>query len=416
MVDEQKSAWWEVPWKEVFPWLNLLRCFRLAIGVRALVLSAVAVTLTVSGWALLGWVFRGDERLDPVIHPKDRCPWMSVAEVVPDAPAAPSLGTLRQALRVEPEQWRASSPLGNVWWQIGRPFGKIFRSATGITGLAYLLLCGLWTLAVWAFFGGAITRVAAVRLACDERVSLGASLRHARSKWGAYFAAPLFPLIGVFLAAIFPCLLGLLLHVGAGILLASLVWPLALLCGLVMAVLLLGLVFGWPLMWATISVEGIDSFDALSRSYAYVFQRPLRYLFYAAVAAVFGALGWILVSNFAAAVIALTYWGAGWGLGGNVQQMVAEGGEGLGAVGIGIIQFWVGCVKLLAVGFLYSYFWTASTAIYFLLRRDVDATEMDEVFLEEDEDQQTYGLPPLKTDSAGAPVVADQSSEQADQE
>jgi len=33
-----------------------------------------------------------------------------------------------------------------------------------------------------------------------------------------------------------------------------------------------------------------DSFDALSRSYAYVFQRPLHYLFYALVAAVFGAL------------------------------------------------------------------------------------------------------------------------------
>ena len=66
------------------------------------------------------------------------------------------------------------------------------------------------------------------------------------------------------------------------------------LAGLLMALLLLGLLFGWPLMWGTISTEGTDSFDALSRSYAYLFQRPLHYLFYALVAAI-GWLGWILV-------------------------------------------------------------------------------------------------------------------------
>ena len=53
-----------------------------------------------------------------------------------------------------------------------------------------------------------------------------------------------------------------------------------------------------------------------------------------------------------------------------------------------MIRFWAGCVKLLAVGYLFSYFWTASTAIYFLLRHDVDATEMDEVFLDADATEQ----------------------------
>ena len=52
-----------------------------------------------------------------------------------------------------------------------------------------------------------------------------------------------------------------------------------------------------------------------------------------------------------------------------------------------------------------------STAIYFLLRRDVDATEMDEVFLDQDESEEAYGLPPLKTDDAGAPTVDDEVPE-----
>ena len=38
-------------------------------------------------------------------------------------------------------------------------------------------------------------------------------------------------------------------------------------------------------------------------------------------------------------------------------------------------------------------------------RRDADATEMDEVFLDADESEKTTGLPPVTTDQAGAPVV-----------
>ena len=92
-----------------------------------------------------------------------------------------------------------------------------------------------------------------------------------------------------------------------------------------MALLLLGLLFGWPLMWATISAEGTDSFDALSRSYAYVFQRPLHYLFYALVAGVIGWLGWLLVQNFAAGVVWMGYWAAGWGSGGRCNPGVMNG-------------------------------------------------------------------------------------------
>jgi len=204
---------------------------------------------------------------------------------------------------------------------------------------------------------------------------------------------------------------GLLLNANFGVFLAALVWPVLLVAGLVMAALLLGLAFGWPLMWTTISTEGTDSFDALSRSYAYVFQRPLHYLFYVVVAVLFGALGWLLVSEFAAGVIGLTYWAASWACGANQIALIMPGGgelEGIGYAGAGLIHFWTGCVKLLAVGFLYGYFWTACGAVYLLLRRDVDATEMDEVFLEEDESEQSYGLPPLGTDETGAPVVSEE--------
>ena len=50
------------------------------------------------------------------------------------------------------------------------------------------------------------------------------------------------------------------------------------------------------------------------------------------------------------------------------------------------------------MAFVFSYFWTATTAIYFLLRRHVDATEMDEVYIPEEGE---HGLPPLDHDAAG---------------
>jgi hypothetical protein len=182
-------------------------------------------------------------------------------------------------------------------------------------------------------------------------------------------------------------------------------------------------------MWAAISVEGMDSWDALSRAYAYVYQRPLEYLFYAAVSAVLGFLGWLFVSAFATAVIYLSLWAASWGSGGErIAEIRAaapdrlppiawtvpsetdeiEDADSTGSArraGAALIAGWSALVYLLALGFAYSYFWTAFTAIYFLLRRDADATPLDEIQF--DEPEETYGLPPLGTEAPDMPVAVD---------
>ncbi|HEY5315710.1 MAG TPA: hypothetical protein VIK18_24480, partial [Pirellulales bacterium] len=146
-----------------------------------------------------------------------------------------------------------------------------------------------------------------------------------------------------------------------------------------------------------------DSFDALSRSYSYVYQRPIQYLFYAVVAALLGVLGAMLAYWFADAVIHLTLWATSWGSGGERLGDVLRGDPsqfgGAGSWGVALIRFWTGCVKLLAIAFAYSYFWTASTAIYLLLRHQVDGTEMDEVYLEEQ--PESPDAPALATDPAG---------------
>jgi hypothetical protein len=113
-----------------------------------------------------------------------------------------------------------------------------------------------------------------------------------------------------------------------------------------------------------------------------------------------------VVQNVASGIVWMTYWAASWGANEDlVNKVVSEDVGGLGYAGAWLIHLSIGCVKLLAVGYLFSFFWTASTAIYFLLRRTVDATEMDEVFLDADEGEKTFALPKIAADEHGAPVA-----------
>ncbi len=431
MVEHDSSTIRAVAWSEVFPWLSILRVFRVAISARALVLGAVGVLLMATGWGVIGAIFGTDSPATAWLKPCTTCPWLCLTRAVDDRPSLPGdVQTVEFDFDISTDgavpvptpadahvnlfglsDWDPENPIVSAWSLLTLPAEEgLKQTGFSLRAVAGVLLCGLWGVAVWAFFGAAICRIAAVQLAAEEQVGSMAALRYAARKWPSYFAAPLFPIGGVLLATIPVLVLGLIMKANVAILLGGLLWPLVLVAGLLMALLLLGVLFGWPLMWATISTEGTDSFDALSRSYAYTFQRPLNYLFYAFVAGFIGWLGWLLVQNFAAGVIWMGYWAAGWGCGNAQIDSIINGSEdfgSLGNTGVALIRFWAGCVKLLAVGYLFSYFWTAAAAIYFLLRRDVDATEMDEVFLDADLSEETFGLPAVTTDQSGAPAATD---------
>lgn len=416
MQQHDSGAVRAVAWSEIWPWLALVRCFRLAVGLRLLLLSGVAMVLTLAGWNLFAvpFGFQSDPQTAREVEPLRTCPWlvMTQSDLVPNRPPlldlAAGLAGDDSGAAWHGLFWKSLADLSRPLRDLSRPVRRLFSAEATSERLAYWLLCGLWTLGVWALFGGAICRVVAVRFAAEEHLGWSAMFGHAAAKWRAHVAAPLLPLLVILAIAVLMALVAKALFAWDwSVLVAGIFWPLALLGGLLMALLALGVVFGWPLMWATIGAEGTDSFDALSRSYAYVFQRPLHYLFYAAVAGGLGVLGWVFVSNFAAAVIALTYGAVAWGCGAERIATIANATaplENLGQAGAVLVRFWVDCVKVLAIGFLYSYFWTAATVVYFLLRRDVDATEMDEVYLDQ-QAEPPHGLPPISTDQAGAPSV-----------
>ncbi|HVU86812.1 MAG TPA: hypothetical protein VHD36_05795 [Pirellulales bacterium] len=407
-MPEDRGTLRQVAWTELFPWLDLLRIFRLAIQARILLLSAAAVLLTFAGWWVAGKVFNGGDSEAP--RPLSVAPWGVVVdeptgdEIRRTPPGFVAPGDM--LLRPTSLSSGAENPLVAAWHNLSAPFRQLFAPELSVVGLAYLLVCALWVDLIWSFFGGVITRLAALQYTRSERGSLRGAVRYVTSRYTAYVTAPLFPLFGVLLFVLPVALVGLIGHAGSvGLTTVAILWPLFLVAGLVIVIFLVGLLFGWPLMWPTISAEGTDSFDALSRSYSYVYQRPLHYLWFALVAGFLGALAAIVVHYFAAAVLYLTAWAVSWGAGGAVLGDLSE----TAPVADQLLTFWAGLVQLITVGFTYAFFLCAATIIYFLLRYEVDGTETDEVFVEEQSEK--FGLPPVTTDAAGVAVMADAAAE-----
>lgn len=443
-MSEERPAVRAIAWREVFPWLRLLGVFRLAIRPRVLLLAIIAALFCSTGWRFIGVLFEGssDARIaydtadgkraygpigqlytrylwEPLDHPLPADPDSALRPATPEA--SEQLGRV-VTIQLPNTSLSATGPALLSSFLAARPiqqligFGEIFNPKATLSLTAFLMLCLLWAIVVWAFAGAVITRIAGVAFARGEQISWNRATSFAWRKWPSYFASPTLPLLGVVLIALVMALFGLILRIPyIGIPLIAITWPLFLIGGLLMAILLLGLVVGWPLMWSTVSCEGTDSFDALGRSYGYVFGKPLQYLGYGIVALLLGWLGWYVVDIFSGLVVDTTEWAVSWGSGRSLMDAVTktlptavetpEGYTGLDRRSAQLIDFFSNCVRSIPIAFLYSFFWCAATMIYLLLRRDEDQTEIDEIYLEEE--QETYGLPPLRTDAAGVSEPAD---------
>ncbi|MHC4443610.1 MAG: hypothetical protein ACYTF1_13510 [Planctomycetota bacterium] len=281
----------------------------------------------------------------------------------------------------------------------------------------FCLLFLVVTLAIWAMIGGAICRIAALHFARDERISYKEALAFAARKFIAFFTAPLLPIaliifIGVFL--IIGGLVGAIPYIGE--IFAGAAMGLALLGGFVMALVAIGLLAGGNLLWPTIAVEGSDSFDAMSRSYSYIYTKPWRTGFYAIIAIVYGAICYMFVRFFIFVMLKATRFFVGIGLEGTDRPGTGIldnskldviwplptfgnfrapappfGAEQWDTAGTFLIGIWLLIVVGLMVAFLISFFYSGSTIIYYLLRREVDATDIEDVYLQEDleeEDQE----------------------------
>ena len=273
----------------------------------------------------------------------------------------------------------------------------------------YFILFGTGFLVLWSVFGGAICRIAAVHVARDEKLSIRAALVFSVEKFLSFMCAPLIPLgllAAIGLVTAVASLVGAIPGVGPVVM--GLAFILALIAGLAMAGLLVGLVGGFNLMYPTVAVEGSDSFDAISRSFSYLYARPWRLAVYTVVSLVYGSACYLFVRLFIYLVLSLTHTFVGLGVFTHADSgapllsalwpspstagRLTYSVDGLGLsfpqeVGAGLIWFWVHLFIALLGAFVVSFYFSSNTIIYYLLRREVDATDLDDVYVDpSDED------------------------------
>ena len=317
--------------------------------------------------------------------------------------------------------------------------GLIFWLSHKLYAAVPYFAIGFWLLVIWSFFGGAIARVAAVEIASDERIGFKEAVNFAIKKYQAFLWSPLVPILGMLFLAFLIVFAGLLCYIpwiGPGIL-TLILFPLMLLAGFVIFLIAIGGILGFELMYPAIGAEASDAFDAISRAYSYIFSQPWRWIIYNVIAAVYAGLCMLVVQIFARAVATITAKCAGvwWGrfdaiwqgvlyylnylftvinvtkiplyiydnlnishdafiLGdfyrfwetsavvdlSNVSQPSLGWTEWLGVFWISVFLWLFIC---LAASYIVSVAGSLQTIIYFLMRKQVDGTEMTEVNTED---------------------------------
>lgn len=359
----------QIRWSEVCPWLILVRALRVSLMVRVLLLAFVGTLLTEWGWSTIDHFSAEPASL---IRLTDGG---SVATLLIDA---------QQRQHLDPSfAAQLDSPFPKGWLWVSAPLIRLVDRNLSALGSLTLLLSGLWAIIVWSFFGSAITRIAALQLTRGEPVGPLKMLRDTATVMPSTIGAPLMVLLVGVTMGVPLTLLGLLLQSHFVALIAGPLWVIVLAWGFLLAVVLLGLLFGWPLMWACLGVEQSDAFDGASRCYAYVYQKPLQLAFYLVVAALLSWLGAMIVMTFAAATSTLSEWGLSWGTGSlrAADLFDTHFYNSPTPPTARMIQGWKACFASLTAAFPMACLWPMSVGIYLLLRQHVDATELDEVAL-----------------------------------
>lgn len=460
MTEEPQTS--VTTWPVVRDWLQIFGAARMALHPTKLALALAALLLTFAWGAILDGVWKvsglGVDRMAIArfADPESAAGAELFAAAIRSAPPGGSVATGGEAAAEYGicELWRqySVSAVEGMLYGAGTlnfvgPWPGSVQKSVGLLCLStrwmvsehffFAILLMLGTLAIWALFGGAISRIAAVQFARDRKIGIGEAIRFAGDKFlSGFFISPLLPVLIMLAIALLLAIGGAFLAIPYfGDVFLSLPFFLALLGGLAIACVSIGCVGGGSFFWPTVAVEGSDGFDAISRSFSYFFGRPVRTIVYGLTALVWGGICWWVLKFVLCLTLRITHACVSCGVGGfctgwwGVREGAGEGltkldalwqdpmmsdlyrmGErsqmgGFDIFATVVIGIWV----LLAIGllwaFLASFYFSGSTIIYFLLRREVDATDFEDVY-EENEEPYEQEAPPVAVSSDAPPPAA----------
>ena len=274
----------------------------------------------------------------------------------------------------------------------------------------YTLLFVAVTLAVISIAGGAICRMAALQFARGEKLGLTESVSFSLKRFLSFFTAPLVPVVIILVLGLLTALLGLVGNIPwLGELIMGIFTILALLAGLLITIILIGTAAGFNLMFPAVAYDGSDCFDAISRSFSYIYTKPWRMGFYSGIALIYGAICYAFVRFFAFLLLWSTHEFLQLGV------LVSDSSKQLNKLAAiwpqptfmnlvgswdavtmnwseSIASFMIYLLLLLVVGlvvaFVISFYFSANTIIYALMRNKVDNANLDDVYTDRSDFQQ----------------------------
>jgi hypothetical protein len=286
--------------------------------------------------------------------------------------------------------------------------------------VVYSLIFFAVVLAVLSVAGGAICRIAALQFAGEERPGLRDAVRFGLRKFTAFFTAPLTPMLAIVIVGAAILLLGAIGNIPyAGELAVGLLLPLTLAIAVLITVVAIGLVGGFSLMFPTIAYEDSDCFDSMSRSFSYIYNKPWRMGLYMAIAFVYGAICYEFVRFFSFLVLWTTHAFLQFGFAYKNVKLHAIWPEpmlydffGAGvatptnwsmSIASALIYFWVLVIAGLVIAFVISFYFSASTIIYALMRNRVDLIALEDVYVysPQDSPEASPNQPPAEKPPSG---------------
>lgn len=256
----------------------------------------------------------------------------------------------------------------------------------------------IWLLvfvAVWSLLGGAISRLTVVDAATGDRLSMSDGMHYAYRRWLNYALSPLLPLIVVALIALLIAGGGLLFHVPGLDIVGAVLIVFAIPLGLLMAFFLIGWVGSVHLMYPALSAEGTDAFDSISRSYSYVLARPWRFILYALLSLGYGVATYLFVGLFVFLTLYLVQVaGSAWApldrifpspqLGQLTYEVDTSGLATTERIAAVIVKVYVFLTIGLVAAYAISFYFSAWSLVYLIMRHRCDGTDMSEVYIERD--------------------------------
>lgn len=375
-----------IDWQELFPVLFLFRAFREAFGMRLMGLALLGIVLLFAlDICYVGIIF-GEEATEVL---------SKITETAED--------TYSQRIKISPQTtmssltipWKITTYASQAMWNVIMPTNETLTWEKRS-------LIAVWFFGVFltmSILGGAMARIAAVKLARGGNESLLRAFRfvwqHLKSFYGA---------LALIVAGILCCYLPILvnyylLDVPYLNYLAAGGFFITLLFGLAAALLAIPLITGWNLLLAAVVVDRADMFDAVSRTFSYVYQRIFHYAFYTAAAIGLGALGFIAMQIVVALSLEFTLRYAEselayYARNGSLFYLLITNGMATTTWSLQtqIVAWWITLFQLLPMAYALSFFWTASVAIYLLLRRGLDGTPLETIVAATSEEEKPFSI------------------------